>query len=169
MLAKGSLFSRFINRIWVTSNHVPLQATKELHIDLERPIIYVVEQNNGSDLLGLQESCKQAGLPDPYKPIMVSGQQVSALIYIHNWSFFAAKTPQFQDAPYLAQYQQLLDLHQADNNLDVQLIPVTFYWGRNPGKEGKKSWFDLQEQGQVGLFHKSLIVFKKWQRPFSPF
>lgn len=160
MLAKGSLFSRFINRIWVTSNHVPLQAVNELKIDCERPIIYVVEQNNASDLLGLQASCKQAGLPDPYLPINVHGQSVSALIFIHNWSFFASKAPQLQDAPYLEQYQQLLDLHKTHENLDIQLIPVTFYWGRTPGREGKKSWCDLREQGRVGIFHKSLIVLK---------
>ncbi|GLS90675.1 glycerol-3-phosphate acyltransferase [Psychromonas marina] len=160
MLAKGSFFSRLINRLWVKSHHVPLETVKELKVDLTRPIIYVVEQNNASDLLGLQTSCKKAGLPDPYQPISINGEQISALIYIHSWSLFAPKTPQLQDAPYLARYQQLLDLHQKDKNLEVQLIPVTFYWGRNPGREGKKSWFDLTQQGQVGLFHKSLIVLK---------
>ncbi|WP_413700676.1 hypothetical protein ACLKMH_02025 [Psychromonas sp. KJ10-10] len=140
MLAKGSLFSRLINRLWVTSKHVPFDAITELNIDLQRPIIYVVEQNNASDLLGLQASCKQAGLPDPYQTIDINGEQISSLIFIHNWSFFSPNTPQLQDAPYLTQYQQLLDLHQADNSLDVQLIPVTFYWGRNPGRAGKKSF-----------------------------
>jgi len=160
VLAKGSILSRFINRAWVTSRHVPIDVLKELDIDRSRPIIYVVEQNNASDLLGLQASCKKAGLPDPYQPITVNGEKISALIFIHNWTFFATKEPQLQDAPYLAQYQQLLDLHQADESLDIQLIPVTFYWGRNPGKEGKRSWFDMSEQGAVGLFHKSLIVLK---------
>lgn len=160
MLAKGSLFSRYVNRIWVKSHHVPLQAINELKINRDSPIIYVVEQNNASDLLGLQASCQNAGLPDPYLPINVNGEQVSALIFIHNWSIFAPQAPQFQDAPYLAQYQQLLDLHQADKALDIQLIPVTFYWGRDPGRQGKKSWFDLREQGQVGLLHKALIVLK---------
>jgi len=160
VLAKGSIFSRIINRIWVKSDLVPTQPVKELKIDCERPIIYVVEQNNCSDLLGLQASCKKAGLPDPYQPITVNGVQISALIYIHSWSFFAAKGPQLQDAPYLAQYQQLLDLHNNDKDLDIQLIPVTFYWGRNPGREGKRSWFSSNQQGQVGVFHKSLIVLK---------
>ena len=160
MLAKGSLFSRFINRIWVTSNHVPLLAVEELKIDCQRPIIYVVEQNHASDLLGLQTSCKKAGLPDPYQSINVNGQEIHALIFIHNWSLFASTGPKLQDAPYLEQYQQLLDLHQVDKDLDIQLIPVTFYWGRNPGRRGKKSWFDLRDQGTVGLFLKSLIVLK---------
>ncbi|PKF61505.1 glycerol-3-phosphate 1-O-acyltransferase [Psychromonas sp. psych-6C06] len=160
MLAKGSLFSRIINRLWVKSQHVPTQAIQELSIDLDRPVIYVVEQNNASDLLGLQASCKKAGLPDPYQPITVNGVQISALVYLHNWSLFAAKAPQLQDAPYLEQYQQLLDLHNGDESLDIQLIPVTFYWGRNPGRDGKKSWFDLTQQGQVGLFHKSLVVLR---------
>ncbi len=165
MLAKGSLFSRLINKYWVTSHHVPLQAITELQLDLNRPIIYVVEQNSASDLLGLQSSCLKAGLPDPYLAIKVNGQSISAAIFIDDWSFFSQKSApqkkaQNQDAPYLDQYQQLLNLHKADENLDIQLVPVTFYWGRNPGKQGKKSWFDLLDQRRVGAVHKSLIVLK---------
>jgi glycerol-3-phosphate O-acyltransferase len=158
VLTKASFFSGLINRILVNSHYVPKQPVKELKINCERPIIYVVEQSYDCDLLELQASCKKAGLPDPYLPIMVNGEQISALIFIHNRSLFTVTAPQLQDAPYLAQYQQLLDLHQAHKNLDIQLIPVTFYWGRNPGREGKKSLLNLNQQGPVGLFHKSGIV-----------
>ena len=160
MLKKGSLFSRLINKYWVTSNYVPLQPIVELQLDLTRPIIYVIEQNSASDLLGLQASCMEAGLPDPYLPIEVDGQQISATIYIHRRSWFSHKQPHISDVPYLSQYQILLALHQANPQLDIQLVPVTFYWGRNPGKQGKISKFDLVDQRLVGAFHKSLIVLK---------
>ncbi|MDX2346280.1 MAG: 1-acyl-sn-glycerol-3-phosphate acyltransferase, partial [Legionella sp.] len=160
MLKKGSLFSRFINKYWVTSNYVPLQPVAELQIDLNRPIIYVIEQNSASDLLGLQASCIKAGLPDPYLPIQVDGQEVSATIYIHRRSWFSYKEPHVSQVPYLSQYQKLLALHKANPQLDIQLVPVSFYWGRNPGKQGKTSKFDLVDQRLVGIFHKSLIVVK---------
>lgn len=176
MLAKGSFFSRFINKYWVRSHYVPVQPMAELQLDLNRPIIYVVEQNSGSDLLGLQSSCLQAGLPDPYALIQVNGQSLSGTIFIEDCSFFSAAQKNAQHSPplYLRQYQQLLDLHKADPNLDIQLLPVTFYWGRNPGKQGKSSWFDLLELRRVGALHKVLLVLKngkdhllRFNRPIS--
>ncbi|HEY5715263.1 MAG TPA: 1-acyl-sn-glycerol-3-phosphate acyltransferase, partial [Psychromonas sp.] len=162
MLSKGSIFHRVINKYWVISHYVPLKPSAELQLDLSRPIIYVVAQNSASDLLGLQACCLQAGLPDPYSPIRVGGETLSATIFIHDSSLFTQQDSQaqLQDAPYLGKYQQLLDLHRSNPGLDIQLLPVTFYWGRNPGKQGKTSRFDLVEQGQVGSLHKACIVLK---------
>lgn len=164
MLAKGSFFSRLINKYWVSSQYVPLQAVNELQLDISKPIIYVVEQNCANDLLGLQKSCIQAGLPDPYRAITVQGQTISAIIFIDDWYLFSQKKTKEKksqkSAPYLRQYQQLLSLHQAHEDLDIQLVPVTFYWGRHPGKEGKKSWFNVLEKRQVGALRKSLVVIK---------
>lgn len=160
VLAKGSFFSRFINKYWVTNQHVPRQVVQELQLDLQRPIVYVVQQNSASDLLGLQASCLQAGLPDPYQSIQVAGQTLSATIFIDDWSLFAAKSVINKNARYLLQYQQLLNLHKNNPALDIQLVPVTFYWGRNPGRQGKNSCFDLLGKRRVGAVHKSLVVLK---------
>lgn len=162
MLAKGSFLSRFINRYWVSHHYLPVQPMAELQLDLNRPIIYVVEQNSASDLLRLQLSCLQAGLPDPYALIQVNGQSLSSTIFIEDCSFFSAAPKSAQHSPplYLRQYQQLLDLHKADPDLDMQLLPVTFYWGRDPGKQGKSSWFNLLDQRRVGALHKALLVLK---------
>lgn len=160
VLAKGSLFSRAVNKYWVSTQFVPTKVIDELQLDLSRPIIYIVEKNSASDLLGLQASCLQAGLPDPFESIEVNGKTLNATIYLQSWSLFSSKLPQMQDATYLEQYQQLLDLHRDDETLDIQVVPVSFAWGRNPGKEGKKSWFDLREQGSVGAIHKSIVVLK---------
>jgi glycerol-3-phosphate O-acyltransferase len=162
VLAKGSLFSRLINKYWVRSHYVPVQPRAELQLDLDRPIIYLVEQNSATDLLGLQSSCLKAGLPDPYRTLKVNGQSLSATIFIDDWSLFSTqhKSEQNPDARYIRQYQQLLTLHKADPSLDIQLVPVTFYWGRDPGKQGKSAWFDLLDQRRVGALHKSLVVLK---------
>ena len=162
MLSKGSSFARLINKYWVTSHYVPHQPRAELQLDSSQPIIYVIAQNSASDLLALQTCCLQAGLPDPYCAIKVDGQTVSATIFIHGSSLFTRQDQQtpLQDGPYLTKYQQLLDLHRHNPALDIQLLPVTFYWGRNPGKQDKKSCFDLIKQKQVGSLHKACIVLK---------
>jgi glycerol-3-phosphate O-acyltransferase len=158
VLLKGSIFHRFINKYWVTSHYVPVDPVAELQLDLSRPIIYLVAQNCASDLLGLQSCCLQAGLPDPYCPITIDEKNVSATIFIDD---SALSSPKANQTPaYLAKYQQLLDLHRRQPNLDIQLLPVTFYWGRNPGKQGKRSCFDRVEQRPVGSLHKICMVLK---------
>ncbi|WP_372881236.1 glycerol-3-phosphate 1-O-acyltransferase PlsB [Psychromonas sp.] len=162
MLTRGSVFHRLINKYWVKSHYVPLRPAVELQLDLSRPIIYVIAQNSASDVLGLQACCLQAGLPDPCASIKVAGQTLTATIFIHGSSLFTRRDNyrQWQDAPYLAKYQQLLDLLRNHPDLDIQLLPVTFYWGRNPGKQGKISRLDLIDQGQVGSLRKTFIVLK---------
>ncbi|PKH01157.1 glycerol-3-phosphate 1-O-acyltransferase [Psychromonas sp. MB-3u-54] len=159
MLRKGSIFHQFINKYWVEHHYVPVDPVAELQLDLSRPIIYLIAQNCASDLLGLQSCCLQAGLPDPCSPIKVDQENLSATIFIEDGALFSPEAP-LQNAPYLRKYQQLLDLHRRLPNLNIQLLPVTFYWGRNPGKQGKKSRLDRVEQPPVSSLHKIYIVLK---------
>ena len=134
MLVKGSFLSRWVNRFWVKSAVVPQNPLTELTLDLSRPIIYVLDQNSASDLLVLQKACFESALPDPYQPITVYGVQLSSVIYLHDWYLFK-KTPLKKDqATYITQYKTLLSLHQQYAELDIQLVPVSFFWGRAPGK-----------------------------------
>jgi len=155
VLLKGSIFHQFINKYWVKSHYVPVDPIAELQLDLSRPIIYLIAQNCASELLELQSCCLQAGLPDPYCPIILSGQKLSATIFIEDGPLSSSKAE-----PYLRKYQQLLELHRLQPNLDIQLLPVTFFWGRNPGKQGEKFRFDRLEQGPIGSLHKMAIVLK---------
>jgi glycerol-3-phosphate O-acyltransferase len=117
---------------------VPQNPLAELKLDLSRPIIYVLDQNSASDLLALQEACLKLALPDPYQSIKLKGaNNVAAVIYLHEGYIFKKNTLKNKPPTYLKQYQQLLLSHQQYPEIDVQLVPVTFFWGRNPGKQKK--------------------------------
>jgi glycerol-3-phosphate O-acyltransferase len=92
--------------------------------------------------------------------LTINGETVSATIYLQNKTLFSSSLPKLVEAAYLDQCQQIINLHQNDSQLDIQLVPVTFFWGRNPGKEGEQSWFNLRDQGSVGSLHKAFIVLK---------
>ena len=156
MLVKGSFWSKMISRFWVKSVVVPQNPVAELKLDLSRPIIYVLEQNSASDLLALQKACVKQALPDPYKPLQLHGITLPAVIYLHDWYFFKKKPLKQQQSTYLAQYQHLLSLHQQDAELDVQLVPVTFFWGRNPGKSNPRKAF--QGHNNVSSLQKAWSI-----------
>ena len=141
MLIKSSFWSRIVSRFWVKSVVVPQNPLTELNLDLSRPIIYVLDQNSANDLLALQKACRELALPDPYLPLQVHGTTLSAVIYLHDWYLFKKKPLQQSQSVYLQQYQQLSHLHLQYNDLDVQLVPVTFFWGRNPGGQNPRQAF----------------------------
>ena len=141
MLIKSSFWSRMVSRFWVKSVVVPQNPLTELNLDLSRPIIYVLDQNSANDLLALQKACRELALPDPYLPLQVHGTTLSAVIYLHDWYLFKKKPLQQSQSVYLQQYQQLSHLHLQYNDLDVQLVPVTFFWGRNPGGQNPRQAF----------------------------
>jgi len=158
VLAKRSFLSRLVNRFWVKSAVVPQNPLAELKLDLSRPIIYVLDQNSASDLLALQQACRELALPDPYQALSLNstgGQQLlPAVIYLHQWhvfkkAFFANKTKTKKTPRYLTQYQDLLTLHQLDPAMDVQLVPVTFFWGRNPGRQKSRKIFSGQSNPNI--------------------
>ena len=135
MLVKRSFLSRIINRFWVKSAVVPQNPLAELKLDLSRPIIYVLDQNSVSDLLTLQKACRELALPDPYQSISLQNESMLGIIYLHDWHVFKKTSLKKNQPSYLKRYQQLLKLHQEYSTMDVQLVPVTFFWGRNPGKQ----------------------------------
>ena len=141
MLVKGSFLSRIINRFWVKSAVIPQNPLAELKLDISRPIIYVLDQNSASDLLALQQMCFQSGLPDPYQTIVLHGVELPLVIYLHDWYCFKKSSLKREQSVYLERYQQLLSLHQQHADVDVQLVPVTFFWGRNPGKQNPRKAF----------------------------
>lgn len=141
MLVKGSFVSRWVNHFWVKSVVVPQNPLVELKLDHARPIIYVLDQNSASDLLALQKACADLALPDPYQSLSLHGTTLPAVIYLHDGYFFKKQPLKHDQAVYLQQYQTLLTLHQAHSELDVQLVPVTCFWGRDPGKQNPRKAF----------------------------
>jgi len=156
VLIKGSFGSWMVNRFWVKSIVVPQNPLAELKLDLSRPIIYVLDQNSGSDLVALQKACINHALPDPYVSLKLHNISLSAVIYLHEWSFFKKKPLKHQQSVYLQQYQQLLMLHQQHPELNVQLVPVTFLWGRNPGKQNPRKAFS--RNSNMSCLHKAWSI-----------
>lgn len=157
MLNKGSFWSRVVNRFWVKSIIVPQNPLSELKLDLSHPIVYVLDQNSASDLLALQKACINCALPDPYLPLQLHNTTLSAVIYLHEWSLFKNKPLKQQQSVYFEQYLQLLTLHQQHPELNVQLVPVTFFWGRNPGKQSSRKAYS--RNSNANCLHKAWSIF----------
>jgi glycerol-3-phosphate O-acyltransferase len=126
-------------KLLVSSKLLPENPIKDLEIDLESPIYYVLQRRSTSSFLMLKDKARQINLP---KPKIVDGSPEElpngAVFFLQNKNLFG-----FGGKP-VKKYQKLLDQlvqtqkeqgSTSNESKHHQLIPVSLYWGRNPGKE----------------------------------
>lgn len=117
----------------VKSRSIPTDPINELNLNLEQPIVYVLPYTSQTDLLILQKNCLALGLPDPLKENQISGQSLPRYVFLDEGRrFFKSKGVKSETEHLFYRY---LDLHKGNEQLDVQVVPVSVLWGRSPGKE----------------------------------
>lgn len=108
--------------------------TGQLRIDPEKPVCYVLKNRAMSDLLVLDEECKRAGLPRP-----TDGLQLDQLRFSNAAFFLVQPQGRFIRKPRTDvlpdKLIQLVEYTRGNEQQDVQLIPVSIFWGRMPDKE----------------------------------
>ncbi|PIE41396.1 MAG: glycerol-3-phosphate 1-O-acyltransferase [Gammaproteobacteria bacterium] len=129
-----------------------------LNIDPEKPILYVLKNKSLSDLLVLDEACKAKGLPQPTDGIHFGDFEDK------NGSFFLTEpVGTFNRKPMVRSLPEKLvkavDAIEAQAEGDIQLVPVSIFWGRVPDRENSILKILLSDSWAVpGLFRKLLII-----------
>ncbi|WP_409499659.1 glycerol-3-phosphate 1-O-acyltransferase PlsB [Mannheimia glucosida] len=131
-----NFYRAFLNlplSLLVKSRSIPTHPVAELGLNLEQPIVYVLPYTSQTDLLILQKNCLALNLPDPLQENVIEGQALPRFVFLDEGRrFFKSKGAKSETESIFYRY---LDLHRANAELDVQLVPVSVLWGRAPGKE----------------------------------
>lgn len=125
--------------LWVRSNVVPSDIG-QLGIDNDKPVVYVLYQRSWSNLLVLSHETSRLSLHSPLARI-----SSKSLHRLHSVYTIAPKLPfkawLLNQPKRSKMLEQLLDYIESSPANDVQLVPVTFYWGRPVAKQ--KHWLTL--------------------------
>ena len=117
----------------VKSRSIPTNPVQELELNLEQPLIYVLPYTSQTDLLILQKNCLALNLPDPLENNVIEGVSLPRFVFLNeDRRFFKSKEAKSETVSTIQRY---LNLHKKNEQLDVQLLPVSVLWGRAPGKE----------------------------------
>ncbi len=121
---------------WVRTEVAPAQLGT-LAIDPDRPLCYVLDTRGFSDLLVLEQECRSRGLPSPTARIdrRVMGNWRNALSLRPPPRFSLTR----QECGH--KLQGLTASLRGMPAADLQLIPVSIFWGRAPAREG--SWLKV--------------------------
>jgi len=163
-VANGSLNSmrwiwwlRKIQAFWVRTVVVPAEPLAELGLSPGAAVCYVLASRALSDLLVLDEVCRRHKLPLPHhkkSALHLSG--AASYLWLQKLGWWQRNRPDKATSSVLA---ELLVQSAANPKLDVQIVPVSVFWGRNPGREKasilKLLFFDDEH---AGILQKFFIV-----------
>ncbi len=130
---------RWLLFLWVKVEVFPRE-NPPFELDSKNITIYVLADRGLSDLLVLTQITNALQLPDPLQRL-----PISALSNYHSIYSIASRSPLIdwlrrrkKQAPIL---QDLIQVLQQTDDLDIQIIPVSVYWGRPLAKQ--KHWLQV--------------------------
>jgi glycerol-3-phosphate O-acyltransferase len=123
--------------LWVRFKVWPDEAVTRLR-ERDKPVCYVLERRSATDLAVLQTACVRLKLVRPRKRLAPSLPELPSVVYLSRLRGPFGERLDRRPPPHLT---QMIAAVSADPQLDIELVPVSVYWGRAPQKEA--SWFRL--------------------------
>ncbi|MDO1528912.1 glycerol-3-phosphate 1-O-acyltransferase PlsB [Fulvimonas sp. R45] len=116
------------------------------------PVCYVIERDGFSDALILERACREAGLPSPMQPLAGTRRRRSVFALARRDGRLLGRNRHRSPNEPLGQLARALE---ADPERDIQIVPVSIYVGRAPGRES--GWFSV-------LFSENWVVVGRFRR-----
>ncbi len=143
-------------RLFVTSKLVPKDPCSELGIDPEKPIIYVLKSESASDLLALESVCNRLSLPAPTQPITIGGKELPRYFCVQG------RKPLFGEqedgSKFITRFSELVSQLRSSDEADVQLVPVSLFWGRNAGHTNDSMTSAVLQDEHASWLRKLMMV-----------
>ena len=145
-------FVRWLVALWVRPSVLPDDV--QVRVGGERRVVYALEKRSVIDLAVLEHVCAQRALPDPQQPVSPAGLLPNSLLFLERRTgFFGQRI----DRRMPEAVRALTTAAAEDFAFDVDVVPVSRFWGRSPDRE--RSWFRLllAEDWDIGGRFRKLL------------
>lgn len=139
----------------------PETLAEKLRLDPARPVVYVLAARSWGDLFVLDRICRDLGLPAPRRT---------------GTSFPSADRPGVLYLPALletrirkTELSGVVEGAARDAAYDVQIVPVSVYWGRDPGQETSLFKLLFADSVQAGMLRKLFIMLVNCRQVYANF
>ncbi len=140
---------------------VPLSAASGLLLDPSRPVCYVLPVRSWIDLFALDRICLEQGLPRPQRAAAHLPQPGKAG-YLYLPALLETRLRKTGLSTVLADAA-------ATQGYDVQIVPVSIFWGRDPGQETSLFRLIFADSVQAGAIRKFLILIANGRNVLANF
>jgi glycerol-3-phosphate O-acyltransferase len=130
----------------------PENLYERLGLDASRPIAFVLPTRSWIDLFALDKVCRHYGLPRP--------QRTGASLPTAGRAGCVYLPALLETRVRMTELSQVLATVAKDPQFDIQIVPVSIFWGRDPGSETslfKLIFADIPQAGSVRKFFISLV------------
>lgn len=154
--------------IWVRSE-IKGADTESLKLDPDKPVCYVLQYSSLSARLVLENACIRSNLPSSQDKLKLGEDSVRRsffFLYERQGHWFRKR----QSPTVTERLKQIVHDVAEDPEVDVQLVPVSLFWGRAPTRE--KSWLQLlltESWSVASPFQQFLIILLHGRRTYVQF
>lgn len=105
-----------------------------LNLDDNKRVCYIMQSNSISDMLTLEKLTRAQRLPNPFSVIEYGNRKIPRTTYMKKVNLlFSGKA---KDYNFEKNFREWINYSKKTGE-DLQIIPVSIFWGRNPGHVGE--------------------------------
>ncbi len=147
---------RGLSRLFVRATLVPADARERLK-GRARPVLYVLDERSYSDFLALEQVCMDAALRRPSKRLVAGPLNLPrSFVSLERRAGVLRRRP---DRRMPAELAAAVTAAAGDPEFELDIVPVSVYWGRAPQRE--RAWLDIflsESWALVGPFRRLLSM-----------
>ncbi len=119
-------------RITATCKPIPFEPSKQIKLNLKKPVVYITVSSSIGNLLTIERLTNSLKWPSPFTPIELGGRKVHRVACLRTPNFFSSKAFVRDLNGIVSTWYEL----SQKEGVDLQVVPITVLWSRNPGYEG---------------------------------
>lgn len=163
----GFLLVRIFLRLCTRANATPTDIST-LSLDPDTPIIYVLRDRSAADAAVTDQTAKKLGLPNVLRGQVIHDTSLNhSYIQLYRQPFGNRR----QRVPLTShRLEKLVETLRHNPQADVQMVPVSVFWGRRPEKESS-FWRVLLSDGwsPAGFIKKFFIIVTQGRQLYVQF
>ncbi len=149
-----------LNRL-IRYRTTPADLTTQLALDPAKPVVYVLPTRSWGDVFLLERICRDKGLPRPSRTgTGLPTVDQAGVLYLP-----ALLETRVKDT----ELSQVVQSAAADPNFDCQVVPVSAFWGRDPGQETSLWKLIFADSVQAGMLRKLIIMLVNGRNVYASF
>ena len=119
-------------RITTTCSTIPFEPLKNLKIDKNKEIVYITVSSSVGNVMSIERAVQKLGLPSPFEELNLIGEKIPRICALRAPGLFTKAGSKDHDMEPI--FRKWYEFYQRTTK-DIQVIPITVLWSRNPGYE----------------------------------
>ena len=120
-------------RITATCEPIPFEPLKHFKINDSKQIVYIMVSSSVGNMLTVERLTSKLGWPSPFDNIIIGDRELPRTAYLRSPSFFSSKAYARDISEVIFEWFDACEHFKTD----VQIIPISVLWSRDPSIEGK--------------------------------